>query len=132
MSSLRILSLFSIITLLTTFCYISLWKFISDNLHFITTMSKSVVLITGANSGIGRETVKALLQSTATYHVLLGTRDLEKGQEALESLRKEVPETSSTVELLQVDISSDDSITSAFDKVQAAHGRIDVLVNNAG
>ncbi|KAK0635020.1 putative short chain dehydrogenase [Bombardia bombarda] len=94
--------------------------------------ARAIVLVTGANSGIGRETVKALLQSTSTYHVLMGTRDMEKGEKALESLKKDVPETSSTVELLQVDVASDESIAQAFEKVQAAHGRIDVLVNNAG
>lgn len=94
--------------------------------------SKTVVLVTGANAGIGWETVKTLLRSTRTYHILLGTRSLEKGEAALQALEKEVAETSSTVELLQVDVASDDSISTAFDKVQATHGRVDTLVNNAG
>ncbi|KAL1877498.1 hypothetical protein Daus18300_002485 [Diaporthe australafricana] len=94
--------------------------------------SKTIVLVTGANSGIGWETVKALLRSSRTYHILLGTRSLEKGEAALEALKEHVAESNTTVELLQLDVASDDSISNAFDKVQATHGRIDTLVNNAG
>lgn len=68
-----------------------------------------VALVTGGNSGIGYEIVKALLQSTKPYHVLLGSRSLEKGQGAVESVRKECPNSSSTVELLEVDLVSDSS-----------------------
>lgn len=94
--------------------------------------NKTVVLVTGANSGIGWETVKALLRSTRTYHILMGTRSLDRGEAALEALENDVAETNSTMELLQIDVASDESISNAFDKVQATHGRIDTLVNNAG
>ncbi len=96
------------------------------------TSTKRIVFITGANSGIGWETIKALIQSERAYHILLGTRSMEKGETALAALEKAAIEPSSTVELIQLDVSSDDSISNAFEKVQAAHGRIDVLVNNAG
>ena len=93
---------------------------------------KKIVLVTGASTGIGWETVKALLQSSQAYHILLGTQSLQDGEHALAELRKAVPETRTTIELLQVELTSDDSIAQAFDAVRSAHGRLDVLVNNAG
>ena len=93
---------------------------------------KKIVLVTGASTGIGWETAKALLQSSRSYHILLGTQSLPDGEHALAELRKAVPESRSTAELLQVEMTSDDSIARAFDAVRSAHGRLDVLVNNAG
>ena len=93
---------------------------------------KTIVLITGANSGIGWETAKALLQSERQYHILLGARDLEKGVTALKTLENEVPETSSAIELIQIDVANDESISNAYEKIQASHGRVDTLINNAG
>lgn len=95
--------------------------------------SQKVVLVTGANDGIGYEAVKALLESdVAKYHVLLGSRSPEKGRLAIEKLHKEVPNTSNTVELIQVDVTSDESIQKAFEQVKANPGHLDALVNNAG
>ena len=94
--------------------------------------SPKVVLVTGANNGIGYETVKALLQSDMAYHVLLGSRSLEKAKLAIETLRKECPESTNTVEAVQVDLTSDESIEKAFEQVKASPGHIDALINNAG
>ncbi|KAL8792401.1 MAG: hypothetical protein Q9195_005015 [Heterodermia aff. obscurata] len=95
--------------------------------------SQKVVLVTGANDGIGYETVKALLESTKNkYHVFLGSRSLEKGKAAIDKLHEEVPDTSNTVELIQVDVTSDDSIQKAYDQVSSGPGHLDALVNNAG
>ena len=94
--------------------------------------SSKVVLVTGANSGIGYEAVKALLQSSKPYHVLLGSRSLDNANSAIESLRKECSDATNTVEPLQVDLTSDDSITQAFQTVSTNPGRLDALVNNAG
>ncbi len=54
----------------------------------MTTTEKTIVLVTGANTGIGWETVKSLLQSSRVYHILLGTRILESGEEALAALKR--------------------------------------------
>ncbi|OGM46063.1 putative short-chain dehydrogenase [Aspergillus bombycis] len=96
-------------------------------------MASKIVLVTGANNGIGYETVKALLQSTkATYHIFLGCRSLERGSRAFEALKTEVPDTKSSVELLQLDLSDDASIEIAYETVRNRHDHIDTLVNNAG
>ena len=94
-------------------------------------MAKNV-LITGANSGIGYEAVKALLQSTKDYHIFVGARSTEKANGAIDSLKKECPESRSTMEPLPVDLSSDESIEKAFEEVKMSPGYLDVLVNNAG
>jgi len=94
--------------------------------------SRKIVLVTGGNNGIGYETVKALLESEKPYHVLLGSRSLEKAKAAVEHLKTEVPDTSNTVEILQLDLTSDESIEKAFEQVKSSHGYIDVLINNAG
>ncbi|KAH8674266.1 hypothetical protein BX600DRAFT_378351 [Xylariales sp. PMI_506] len=98
----------------------------------MATTSQKIVLITGANTGIGWETVKALLQTDTSYKVLLGTRSLDKGRQALEALKDVSKSSSSTVDLLQIDIASDESIDTAFERVQSTYGHIDILVNNAG
>ncbi|KAH8807232.1 hypothetical protein F5884DRAFT_788803 [Xylogone sp. PMI_703] len=94
--------------------------------------SKKIALVTGANKGIGYEIVKALLESDKSYHVLLGSRSLERGQEAVAKLQKECASSANTVEALQVDLTSDDSINKAFETVKGKTGKIDVLINNAG
>ncbi|KAK8093500.1 hypothetical protein PG997_000185 [Apiospora hydei] len=93
---------------------------------------RHIVLITGANTGIGYEAAKALLESGRSYCILLGCRSLEKAQYAIERLGQEVPSTRSVLDAVQVDIASDESIEGAFEHVSASHGRLDALVNNAG
>jgi NAD(P)-dependent dehydrogenase (short-subunit alcohol dehydrogenase family) len=91
-----------------------------------------VVLITGANTGLGYETIKALLQSPKPYHVLMGSRDVAKGEAAVKSLQEEVPKTLSKVDVVQIDVSDDDLIDNAMKHIKEKFGRLDVLVNNAG
>lgn len=96
------------------------------------TAPKEIVFITGANTGIGYEAVKSLLQSPKPYHILLGCRSLLKGHAAIVKLAEETKNDHSTVEPVEIDISDDDSIQRAFEMVRDKFGRVDVLVNNAG
>lgn len=91
-----------------------------------------IVLVTGGNNGIGWETVKALLESDRPYHILMGSRSVERAQAAVEKLKAASPNATNTVDIVQVDIESDMSIAKAYDHVQAKHDRLDVLINNAG
>ena len=94
--------------------------------------SRNIALVTGGNNGIGYEIVKALFGSNKPYHVLLGSRSLEKANAAVENLKKECPESTNSVEIVQVDLTSDESISKAFEQVKASPGHIDTLINNAG
>ncbi|KAK2774327.1 hypothetical protein FQN52_004268 [Onygenales sp. PD_12] len=95
-------------------------------------MPAKIVLITGATNGIGYETVKAFLQSPNPYHVFLGSRSAKKGNETLAKIRAECPSTTNTVEVLQIDLNSDESIEKAFEQVRDTRDCVDILINNAG
>ena len=97
----------------------------------MATTDKIVVLITGANAGIGLETVKALLRSEREYHVLLGGRDMGKAREAAAAVNAEI-ESKSEVTPIHIDVESDESIKNAHAEVAEKFGRVDCLVNNAG
>ncbi|PSN74248.1 NAD(P)-binding protein [Corynespora cassiicola Philippines] len=93
------------------------------------TQDQTIVLITGANGGIGFELASQLLQDPSK-HVLLGARSPEKGNAAVSELQsRKLP---GTVEFLKIDVSDEASIKEAAKEVEAKYGRLDALVNNAG
>ncbi|UOQ69711.1 SDR family oxidoreductase [Hymenobacter volaticus] len=84
-------------------------------------------LITGANKSIGFETARQLLQHG--YYVYLGSRDLQKGQQAVDQLKAEgFPQ----VEPIQIDVVDSNSIAAARQALGEKINVLDVLVNNAG
>jgi NAD(P)-dependent dehydrogenase (short-subunit alcohol dehydrogenase family) len=83
-------------------------------------------LVTGANKGIGLETARQLAQRG--IHVLVGARDLHKGEAAVAQLRSE----GLSAEALVIDVESEDSISRAVGSVASRHPQLDILVNNAG
>lgn len=90
---------------------------------------QTIVLISGANQGLGFETVKMLAAEQSNFTILLGSRDLAKGSKAAESVTTLASGT--VVEPIQLEITSDESISKAVDEVSAKYGRLDVLFNNA-
>lgn len=89
---------------------------------------KDIVLITGANKGIGLESARQL--AALGKKVLLGSRSEALGAAAVQKLK--AADASLDVELLLIDVVSDDSIAAAVAAVEGRFGRLDVLVNNAG
>lgn len=87
---------------------------------------KKIVLVTGANKGIGYEIVRQL--AGRSFVVILTSRDKAKGMAAQDELRKE----SHAVDFVQMDIAREESIRQAFNKVKSTYQRLDVLINNAG
>ncbi|OHE96959.1 short chain dehydrogenase [Colletotrichum orchidophilum] len=92
--------------------------------------TKKIILITGANQGIGFDSAWALASASPDNHVVVGSRSQERGVKAVEDLQARKP--AGIVSLLQLDITSDDSIKAAAEKLTADFGVLDVLVNNAG
>ena len=89
-------------------------------------MEKPVALVTGANRGIGFEVVRQL--AGRGYLAYLAGRDPAAVEEAAGRLGAE----GLAVEPLVLDVTRPDSVTAVRSAVEAAHGRLDALVNNAG
>jgi NAD(P)-dependent dehydrogenase (short-subunit alcohol dehydrogenase family) len=89
-------------------------------------MSKTV-LITGGNSGIGKATAIEIAKSGAT--VVIGCRDKKRGEAAVEEIKK--ASSNAKVEMLQLDLSSMQSVRNAAEEFKKKHNRLDVLINNA-
>jgi NAD(P)-dependent dehydrogenase (short-subunit alcohol dehydrogenase family) len=94
----------------------------------IPDQTRRVAVITGANSGIGFETARALGQRGA--RVIIGCRNATKGEEAESRLRELAPE--GQIDFEPLDLSSLRSIESFAKAVSAAEPRLDLLCNNAG
>ncbi|KAL3452668.1 NAD(P)-binding protein [Aspergillus insuetus] len=88
---------------------------------------KPLILITGANQGIGFATAQNLA-STGRYHLLIGARSQEKADAAVEKLTP----FSSNLAPLVIDVTSDASIATAAKAVSDQFGSLDILINNAG
>jgi NAD(P)-dependent dehydrogenase (short-subunit alcohol dehydrogenase family) len=87
-----------------------------------------VIVITGGNSGIGKEAAVALASMGAT--VIITARNQAKGQAALADVRQR--SGSSTVELMDLDLADFASIRAFAAELLERFDRLDVLVNNAG
>lgn len=85
-----------------------------------------IVLITGANKGIGFESARQL--GKLGYKVLVGARDAALGEAAVEKLRAE----GAAADFVLIDVTNASSVAAAAKEVEAKYGRLDVLVNNAG
>jgi protochlorophyllide reductase len=87
-----------------------------------------IALVTGANSGIGYETARALAEHGA--HVILACRDDEKARRARDKLESQLARSS--LEVLHLDLADLVSVRMAAEEVLSGHARLDMLVNNAG
>lgn len=91
-------------------------------------MRGKVCMVTGASSGIGKETAKALAQMGATV-VMVG-KNSERGEAAQKEILTQVPNAS--VALMTVDFSSLEAVRDLVSEFKSRHQRLHVLVNNAG
>lgn len=89
-------------------------------------MNKLVALITGASDGIGKETARQL--AAKGILVILGSRNLEKGQDVVQEFKQ----NGLDAEVVQLDTTDVDSVGKSFTEVERRHGKLDILINNAG
>jgi NAD(P)-dependent dehydrogenase (short-subunit alcohol dehydrogenase family) len=85
-------------------------------------------LITGANSGLGFEATKVLSKKEA--HIIMTARNLQKGNEALEAIKKENP--NAKLDLMLLDLADFESIRNFSNEFHSKYSKLDVLINNAG
>ncbi|KAF9534978.1 hypothetical protein CPB83DRAFT_888919 [Crepidotus variabilis] len=85
-----------------------------------------IILVTGGNAGIGFELVRLLAEKGHT--VYLGARNPTSGKEAQDKL---ISDGLKTVKFVEIDVNKPSTITSAQLLIEAAEGKLDVLVNNA-
>jgi len=88
--------------------------------------SQRIALVSGANRGIGLETVRQLAQQGIL--AIIGSRDPARGEDAARPLQ----EAGLPVETVALDVADADSIQQAVHTIDERHGRLDILVNNAG
>jgi NAD(P)-dependent dehydrogenase (short-subunit alcohol dehydrogenase family) len=85
--------------------------------------TRPVVLVTGANQGIGLQIAREFV--AYGHVVLLGSRDLARGQAAAETIGRDA-------HALQLDVTDGVSIAAAAECVRRDYGRLDILIQNAG
>ena len=90
-------------------------------------LQDQVALVTGGSRGIGRAIVKAFAAAGARVAFVY-----RAGQEAADSLCKEVSQTGGTTLALQADVAKGDEAQRCAERVEKDWGRVDILVNNAG
>ncbi len=90
-------------------------------------LTGTTVLLTGGNAGIGRATATELARAGAT--VVITSRDPDRGREAAAAI---TAETAGRVEALVLDLEDRSSIRAAVARFRDGHGRLDLLIHNAG
>ncbi|KAL3942292.1 MAG: hypothetical protein SGBAC_003501 [Bacillariaceae sp.] len=86
------------------------------------------VLVTGGNRGIGLAICQRILEESSDVKVLLGSRDMGRGQQAAEFLKKKISNCQDRLEVIEMDTSSDESVKKAASQIDSLFG----IVNNAG
>ncbi|MFE0137418.1 oxidoreductase [Streptomyces sp. NPDC059037] len=94
----------------------------------IPDQSDRVFVVTGANSGLGLATTRALARKGA--NVILAVRDEAKGRRAVAEITAGQPDAQ--LEVRRLDLADLDSVRDFADGLRADHARLDVLINNAG
>ena len=92
--------------------------------------AKEIAVVTGGNAGIGFEIARQLLRDHGDrFYVIIGSRTLIKGQDAVSRLKQEGYES---VQAVQLDVTEEESVAVAAKAVGDQFGRVDVLHVNVG
>jgi NAD(P)-dependent dehydrogenase (short-subunit alcohol dehydrogenase family) len=93
-----------------------------------TRIDGKIVVITGANSGIGKETAIDLAKRGGKIYI--ACRDLKRGEDALAEIKEK--SGSKDVHFLQLDLASLDSVREFANNFRSLESKLDILINNAG
>ncbi len=93
-------------------------------------MRGKVAIVTGSNTGIGKETARDLYRRGAT--VVLACRDVAKAESARAEIVASAPESRGSLRVIALDLGSTASIRAFADRFRAEHTSLHLLVNNAG
>lgn len=92
-------------------------------------MSPRVVLITGANSGVGFATTKVLAEANKNFHIIMAGRSLDKVNKAMTDIQS--TSIKGSLSTIHLDVIESASITKAAQYVETTYGKLDALINNA-
>jgi NAD(P)-dependent dehydrogenase (short-subunit alcohol dehydrogenase family) len=104
-------------------------KYSFDEIPQIEPRSR-VAIVTGANEGIGKVTARELVRKG--WHVIIASRNAEKAQDAINSIRKEINMPDAPLDFIQIDLSSLTSIRKFVDEFHERQLPLHLLINNAG
>ena len=94
------------------------------------------VLVTGANKGIGREICRRMLADVPDSYVILGSRNAQRGKDAVSTILKQEPSAEGRIEMVVLDVESDESVAAAVASIAARFSNepapLHGLCNNAG
>ena len=97
-----------------------------------TTGSLKRILVTGGNKGIGKAICERLLQEWKDTHVFLGSRDAQRGQEAVADIIDKLgSDCKGRLTMIQIDTSDDQSVQNAADQFEG-EDKLYGIINNAG
>ncbi len=91
-------------------------------------LSGKIIIVTGGNSGLGYESVKAFAMKGA--EVVMASRSLEKGEDAKAAILKNVPD--GKIKVMQLDLGDLESVKNFASAFKAGYKKLNVLLNNAG
>ena len=121
-------SIYTYIILFVLLCLLKKIYFNGSKCSLKQDLTSKVVIITGANRGLGKETCKELVLLGAT--VVMACRDVQKAEET----KKEIINLTncSKMDIMALDLSDLQSVRSFSEKFKAKYSRLDILINNAG
>ncbi len=102
----------------------------SDNWtpNIIPDLSGKIIIITGANSGIGFEATREIVRKSA--EVIVASRDAFKAEAAILKIKDEIPDAK--LKFMELNLANLDSVRKFAEEFKSKYTRLDILLNNAG